>query len=165
MVVAGAGTVKNSADVLSNPPSHLPAGRSANQDWIWCGRPPAEAANALQRLVARLRKALPDGAVRPARDPQGLGCCATPSRCGAAMQDVGLPGSAAFDAEVTRLKGLRLAAVEDRFDAEIALVRSCELVTELTDLVATHPVRERLATALMRALVARVETAVGELPP
>jgi predicted ATPase len=73
---------------------------------------------------------------------------------GAAMQDVGLPDSAAFDAAVTRLEGLRLTAMEDRFDAEISLGHGAELVTELTDLVAAHPVRERLVAALMRALVA-----------
>jgi len=32
-------------------------------DWIWGERPPAEAANALQRLVSRLRRALPEGLV------------------------------------------------------------------------------------------------------
>ena len=32
--------------------------------------------------------------------------------------------------------------------------RGAELVTELTDLVAAHPMRERLVAALMRALVA-----------
>ena len=32
-------------------------------DWIWGERPPAEAANALQRLVSRLRKVLPEGLV------------------------------------------------------------------------------------------------------
>jgi DNA-binding SARP family transcriptional activator len=32
-------------------------------DWIWGEQPPAEAANALQRLVSRLRRALPDGVV------------------------------------------------------------------------------------------------------
>src|SRR5215472_15300355 len=32
-------------------------------DWIWGERPPSDAANALQRLVSRLRKALPDGLV------------------------------------------------------------------------------------------------------
>src|SRR5438034_1113065 len=70
------------------------------------------------------------------------------------MQDVGLQESAAFDAAVTRLEGLRLTAMEDRFDAEISLGHGAELVTELTDLVAAHPVRERLVAALMRALVA-----------
>jgi DNA-binding SARP family transcriptional activator len=69
---------------------------------------------------------------------------------GTAMQDVGLPDSAPFDAAVVRLERLRLTAMEDRLDAEISLGRGAELVTELTDLVAAHPVRERLATALMR---------------
>src|ERR1700733_6124715 len=32
-------------------------------DWIWGERPPSEAANALQRLVSRLRKALPYGVI------------------------------------------------------------------------------------------------------
>ncbi len=73
---------------------------------------------------------------------------------GAAMQDVGLQDSAAFDAAVTRLEGLRLTAMEDRFDAEISLGHGVGLVAELTDLVAAHPVRERLVAALMRALVA-----------
>ena len=44
--------------------------------------------------------------------------------------------------------------MEDRFDAEISLGHGVQLVTELTDLVAVHPVRERLVAALMRALVA-----------
>src|SRR4029077_15778671 len=72
---------------------------------------------------------------------------------GAALQDVGLQDSAAFDAAATRLEGLRLTAMEDRFDAEISLGHGAELVAELTDLVAAHPVRERLVGALMRALV------------
>ena len=32
-------------------------------DWIWGERPPSDAANALQRLASRLRKALPEGLV------------------------------------------------------------------------------------------------------
>jgi predicted ATPase len=44
--------------------------------------------------------------------------------------------------------------MEDRFDAEVSLGHGAELVTELTDLVAAHPLRERLVAALMRALVA-----------
>jgi len=153
-------------------------------DWIWGERPPADAVNALQRLVSRLRKALPDGliegqahgyrltvapdavdAVRFERLVGRAGTDETPERArllgealalwhGAAMQDVGLPESAAFDAAVTRLEGLRLTALEDWVDAEISLGRGAELVTELTDLVAAHPLRERLVAALMRALVA-----------
>ncbi|HKN55222.1 MAG TPA: AfsR/SARP family transcriptional regulator, partial [Amycolatopsis sp.] len=150
-------------------------------DWIWGEQPPADAANALQRLVSRLRKALPDGTVegrtdgyqltvepdsvdavrferlvsqaRDDEDPRRLREALALWR-GAAMQDVGLPESAAFDAAVTRLEALRLAAMEDRFDAEIAVGHGVKLVTELTDLVAAHPLRERLVAALMRALVA-----------
>ena len=32
-------------------------------DWIWGEQPPADTANALQRLVSRLRKALPEGLI------------------------------------------------------------------------------------------------------
>jgi DNA-binding SARP family transcriptional activator len=36
-------------------------------DWIWGEHPPADATNTLQRLVSRLRKALPDGVVEGVR--------------------------------------------------------------------------------------------------
>jgi predicted ATPase/DNA-binding SARP family transcriptional activator len=153
-------------------------------DWIWGEQPPADATNALQRLVSRLRKALPDGVIERQTDGYRLtvnpddvdavrferlvGQARTeedPRRVrllrealalwrGPAMQDVGLQDSAAFDAAVTRLEGLRLTAMEDRFEAELGLGHGAELITELTDLVAAHPLRERLAAALMRALVA-----------
>ncbi len=152
-------------------------------DWIWGEQPPSDAANALHRLVSRLRKALPEGMVEGQTDgyrlrvepdavdavrferlvaqarndegPQGVRRLreALALWRGAAMQDVGLQDSAAFDVVVTRLEGLRLTAMEDRFDAEISLGHGAELVTELTDSVAAHPVRERLVAALMRALV------------
>jgi predicted ATPase/DNA-binding SARP family transcriptional activator len=153
-------------------------------DWIWGESPPSDAANALQRLVSRLRKVLPDGSVEG--QPSGYRLLVEPDAVdavrferlvgqaqtveglrrvqllrealelwrGAAMQDVGLEGSAAFDAAVTRLNGLRLTVMEDRFDAEIGLGHGADLVTELTDLVAAHPLRERLVAALMRALAA-----------
>ncbi|MGW2520817.1 BTAD domain-containing putative transcriptional regulator [Streptomyces sp. NPDC001617] len=73
---------------------------------------------------------------------------------GAALQDVGLRDSAACDAAAGRLEGLRLTATEERADAEVALGGGAELVTELTDLVAEHPLRERLIAALIRALAA-----------
>jgi len=165
----------------------LDAGRvvpkAALIDWIWGETPPADATNALHRLVSRLRKALPDGSVEG--HPDGYRLAVPPDAVdavrferlvaasqarggervrllrdalalwrGSALQDVGLPDSTAFDAAVTRLEGLRLAALEDRFEAEAALGHGAELVTELTGLVAAHPLRERLAAALMRALVA-----------
>lgn len=73
---------------------------------------------------------------------------------GTIMQDVALPDSAAFDAVIARFEGLRLAAIEDRYEAEIRLGGGPELVAELTEQVARHPVRERLVVALMRALAA-----------
>jgi predicted ATPase/DNA-binding SARP family transcriptional activator len=55
-------------------------------------------------------------------------------------------------AERSRLEELRLAALEDRIDAELALGRHTELVGEITGLVAEHPLRERLRGQLMVAL-------------
>lgn len=155
-------------------------------DWIWGRYPPADATNALQRLVSRLRKLLPGGAVegltdgyRLAVEPDAVDAVrferlvtAGQARTddlsgrvrllrealglwrGAALQDVGLQDSDACDAAVVRLEGLRLNAAEARAEADVALGRGAEVVTELADLVAAHPVRERLVAALMRALVA-----------
>jgi predicted ATPase/DNA-binding SARP family transcriptional activator len=161
-----------------------PVPKAALVDWIWGEDPPPGAANALQRLVSRLRKALPEGlvegqadsyllrvepgAVDAARFERLIGQArgdAGPRRArllrealalwrGGAMQDAGLTGSAAFDAAVTRLEGLRLAALEDRLDAEVSLGHGPSLIAELTDLAAAHPLRERLTAALMRALAA-----------
>jgi DNA-binding SARP family transcriptional activator len=55
-------------------------------------------------------------------------------------------------AEIRRLEDLRLAAVEDRIDAELRLGRHALLVSELGTLVAEHPLRERLRCQLMVAL-------------
>jgi DNA-binding SARP family transcriptional activator/pimeloyl-ACP methyl ester carboxylesterase len=54
--------------------------------------------------------------------------------------------------EIARLEELRLAAVEDRVDAELALGRHHDLVAELEPLVAEHPFRERLRGQLMLSL-------------
>ena len=153
-------------------------------DWIWGEQPPADTANALQRLASRLRKALPDGLIEG--QPGGYRLTVAPDAVdavrferlvaqardaaggprvrllrealalwrGAAMAEVDLADSEALDAAVTRLERLRLAALEDRFDAETSLGQAGELVPELTDLVAAHPERERLVAALMRALAA-----------
>jgi predicted ATPase/DNA-binding SARP family transcriptional activator len=167
---------------LALEPGHV-VPKATLVDWIWGERPPSEAANALQRLVSRLRKALPDGLIdgqpdgyrltvepdavdavrferlvgqaRADSDPRRVGLLreALALWRGAAMQGV-VQESAAFNAAVTRLEGLRLTALEDRFDAEVGLGHGGELVTELTDLVAAHPLRERLVAALMRTLVA-----------
>jgi len=54
--------------------------------------------------------------------------------------------------EIERLSGLRLAAIEDRSEAELALGRHTELAAELETLTAEHPLRERLHGQLMVAL-------------
>src|SRR5947207_230352 len=54
--------------------------------------------------------------------------------------------------EIARLEELRLAAVEDRIDAELALGHHGELVAQLERLAGEHPLRERLRGQLMLAL-------------
>jgi YVTN family beta-propeller protein len=54
--------------------------------------------------------------------------------------------------EATRLEELRLAAVEARIDADLALGRHDALTAELEQLVAEHPLRERLHGQLILAL-------------
>lgn len=54
--------------------------------------------------------------------------------------------------EITLLEQARLAALEDRIEAELRMGRGADLVTELQELAAQHPLRERLAAALMIAL-------------
>ncbi|GAA4229807.1 hypothetical protein GCM10023075_38090 [Streptosporangium album] len=56
------------------------------------------------------------------------------------------------DAPAIKLDRLRLDCVEDRVQAELDLGRHRELVAELQELAAAHPLRERLHGQLMRAL-------------
>ena len=53
---------------------------------------------------------------------------------------------------IARLQELRLAAIEARIDADLALGRSAELVGELDGLVVEHPLREHLHGQRMLAL-------------
>lgn len=55
------------------------------------------------------------------------------------------------EAEIGRLEELRLAALEDRIDADLDLGRA-ELAGELEALIVRHPLRERLRGQLMLAL-------------
>ncbi|WP_271218840.1 BTAD domain-containing putative transcriptional regulator [Streptosporangium carneum] len=151
-------------------------------DWIWGQRPPADEVNALQALVSRLRRVLPDGVIeaeaggyRLAVAPDAVDVCrfehlvgqaraAEPAARadllrsalalwrGTAMADIAMRDSDAFDAVVTRLDDLYVAALGDRVDADIRLGRGSELLSELTELVAAYPLREGFVAALMRAL-------------
>ena len=53
---------------------------------------------------------------------------------------------------IRSLEELRIEAIEDRIEAELALGRGGELVAELEQFVAAHPFRERLRSFLMLAL-------------
>ena len=169
--------------VLALQPGHV-VPKATLVNWIWGERPPSDAANALQRLASRLRKVLPTGSIEgqpggyrltvapdavdalrferllaQARQEEGPGRVRLLREAlalwrGAAMQDVVLEDSQAFDAAVTRLEALRLTAMEDRFEAEVGLGQGVEVIAELTDAVTAHPLRERLAAALMRAQAA-----------
>ena len=55
-------------------------------------------------------------------------------------------------AEIARLEGLRLQALEARFEAMMAVGRQAEAVGELQALVGLHPLDERLRAQLMVAL-------------
>lgn len=56
------------------------------------------------------------------------------------------------EAEITRLRELRLGALEDRIEAHLTGGRAAELVPELEVLVGENPLRERLWGQLMLAL-------------
>jgi YVTN family beta-propeller protein len=69
---------------------------------------------------------------------------------GEALADIGFEPS--IQAEAARLEDLRLAALEDRIDADLAVGRSADVVDELERLVAANPLREHLWGQLMLAL-------------
>jgi YVTN family beta-propeller protein len=56
------------------------------------------------------------------------------------------------EVEIDRLEELRLTALEERIEADLALGRHHELVSELEALAAENPLRERLHAQLMLAL-------------
>jgi predicted ATPase/DNA-binding SARP family transcriptional activator len=151
-------------------------------DGLHGDHPPEGAAEALQSQVSRLRRRLrdggaPDGLVeftpagyRLAVDPQDVDvhrferltaearATADPAAKrelfaealslwrGPALDGLADPPRAA------RLAELRLAAIEDRVEAELALGHHERLVAELRELTGEHPLRERLAAQLVRAL-------------
>ncbi|MFD5544147.1 BTAD domain-containing putative transcriptional regulator, partial [Streptomyces sp. NPDC127079] len=151
-------------------------------DGLYGAEPPAGAANALQSQISRLRRRLAPHAeieagatgyrlVTP-RDSVDAHRFEELSAAGRAALAAGdhtraaarlrealalwrgpaLPDLPDAGAEAARLEELRLAAVQDRIEAELALGGGAELVPELRALLAGRPLSERLYGQLMRAL-------------
>ena len=149
-------------------------------DALWDGAPPPAAMASLQNFVSQLRKSLGAGAIetRPPgyRVPLDAGQldlahvrrlvdearASDPPRRARLLAEAlaawrGEPlaelAYASFaQSEIARLVELRLTLLEERAEAELALGRHAELVSELDALVHAHPLRERLRGQLMLAL-------------
>ena len=108
--------------------------------------PEAVDATRFERLARDGREALAGGDAQRAADTlrDALALWRGP-----ALDDL---DAALADGAVGRLEELRLAALEDRVEADLALGRHRELVAELEQLVARQPLRERPRAALMLAL-------------
>jgi DNA-binding SARP family transcriptional activator/tetratricopeptide (TPR) repeat protein len=149
---------------------------------LWGDRPPAGAGKALQMHVSQLRKLLgperellltrPPGyelrvepeqvdlhrfeaavaAARRAAAPEAASLLheALSLWRGPPLADLGYEDS--LRGEIARLEELRLTALEDRIEADLALGRHAAVVGELERLTAEHPLRERLRGQLMLAL-------------
>jgi predicted ATPase/DNA-binding SARP family transcriptional activator len=100
-----------------------------------------------ERLLAEGRRARRDGdagfAARALRQADSLWR-------GRPLADLEFEPFARVDVE--RLEELRLVAIEERIEAEMALGRDGELIVELRQLTGEHPWRERLHGQLMLAL-------------
>lgn len=138
-------------------------------DALWPEDPPASAAKVVQTYVSRLRKSLGDHAIERRGNGYAL------NRASAEVDsvrfeelvrtkeyDAGLElwrGPALADVttapplrqEAERLEELRLRALEERFDTELAAGRPGAVVADLQALVAAHPLREGLVARLMLA--------------
>jgi predicted ATPase/DNA-binding SARP family transcriptional activator/tetratricopeptide (TPR) repeat protein len=106
-------------------------------------------ANRFERLAADGARALAAG--DPAAAYVELGAALALWR-GPALADI---TAAAFAGPAARrLDEVRLAAIEDRAQAGLALGRAAQVVAELEPVAAAHPLRERLAGLLVRGLSA-----------
>lgn len=101
-----------------------------------------------RRLLSEARKARRAGDARAAAD--GYRAALALWR-GDALEDVAL---ASLEPARAELDALRLDALEERIEIDLALGRAAELVSELEELVARHPLREGMRAQLMVALYA-----------
>ena len=136
---------------------------------LWGESPPLTAARAVNVYVSQLRKTLgkerlqtrpPGYVLRVAKDELDLARFQRLLEAGEAKEALALwRGEPLSDfaysrfaqSEIARLEELRLAALEERIEANLARGRHGELVGELEGLVREHPTRERLRAQLMLA--------------
>lgn len=149
---------------------------------LYGAQPPTGAANALQSQISRLRRRLaphteieatPAG-YRITASPEAVDAhqferlskegrtalsAGDHTRAAARLREAlalwrgpALPDLPEAHAERARLEELRLAAAQDRIEAELALGGGPGLVAELRALLSAHPLSERLYGQLMRAL-------------
>jgi DNA-binding SARP family transcriptional activator len=149
-------------------------------DDLWAGEAPPTAPKMVQMYVVELRKALADDTlatvspgyalrVRPDElDLDRFERLVERARSSEPAAAAGLlrealalwrgPALAEFayepwaQTEIARLEELRLTALEDRFDADLAAGRAPEIVGELDAVAREHPYRDRLSAQLMIAL-------------
>ena len=150
-------------------------------DELWGERPPSAGATALRVRVSQLRKALGRKQLLLTQPPGYVLCVAPgeldlhrferlveeareaePAIAASKLREaLGLwrgPPLADFAYEsfaqpaIGRLEELRLGALERRIEADLALGRHAEVVAELGELVALHPMRERFCAELIVAL-------------
>jgi DNA-binding SARP family transcriptional activator len=100
-----------------------------------------------ERLLAEGKTAFADGDAETARERLGAALALWRGR---PLGDLAAVPFARH--EGLRLEELRLAAREDRIDADLALGRHAEIVSELEGLVSEYPLRERLRSQQMLAL-------------
>ena len=132
----GDGNGNGESRLLARPPGYLLRVEDGELDL-----------HAFEQQVAAGRQALEDG--DPAR-AAGLLREAEALWRGRPLADLEFESIARL--EVRRLETLRLQVVEDRIDAELAAGRHAPVCPELEQLVAEHPMRERLRGQLMIAL-------------
>ena len=101
------------------------------------------------RFEAAVRRARQNFGRDPGRASDELGDALALWR-GSAFAD--LASFRSLQGEIQRLEELRVGAIEDRNEADLAMGRHAQLVSELDRLVARHPLRERLRAQHMLAL-------------
>jgi DNA-binding SARP family transcriptional activator len=151
-------------------------------DELWGADLPAMPRNAVHHHVARLRATLGHASIIVSRNGYALANATTDAlvfedllaearaavRAGDARAAAdlaarslalwrgpalhGLPDTCALSAAASRLEELRIDALEERFEAALALGQDREIVSELQEAIDESPFRERLWRQLMLAL-------------